>query len=145
MLGGQGTIRRTVVVRLLSAIFAPVLGGCAVLINGSHQRIDFESQPPGATVHVGGETVQTPGSLILPRGDTYQAVFERPGYQPATRTIDRKLSTALVANILTAGLGLIVDFTLGYWLGSPWEPEPARVDVSLQPLAPPPATRTAPP
>lgn len=120
--------------RLLLACAALPLAGCAVLINGSKQRVEFDSQPPGATVRVGDQITVTPGSLVLPRGDTYHAVFEKDGYATTSRTIGRTLSNALVANILTAGTGLIVDFTLGYWLGSPWEPEPARVDVTLAPL-----------
>ena len=98
--------------------------GCSTLVNGKHQALTIDSNPPGAAFSVEGITGVTPGTVTLERAKTNHTVMiKKTGYQTEQFQVGRKPSLWLAANIfLGYGLpiGLVVDFVTGaaYELGT---------------------------
>ena len=80
--------------RFLSAFTAAALisSGCASLIHGTHQRIPISTDPPGATISVGGDTLITPVDASLARNRDYQVVANKPGYEQTTTELHSSMS-----------------------------------------------------
>lgn len=90
-----------------------VLGvaGCATIVSGSRQKVTFNSEPPGATVLVGGiELGKTPVTTRVKRSKKLEVVFEKAGYRTQTAEIESGVNNWLFGNILVGGLfGLSTD------------------------------------
>jgi len=121
------TVRRALLLATISACAG--LTGCATITSGTTQRIDFASEPPGATATLSnGAVVETPGHLVLSRAKTYDVTIEKDGYIPARSHIGQRSNPAIFGNILIGGLiGIIVDSSTGaaYLL------TPEKVSVTL--------------
>ena len=103
-------MRITVVITLTSV----VLTGCATIINGRSQNVEFLSMPTGADLTVGGLKATTPAKLTLTRKESYDAIFRTEGYPDRTVRIASVPSWWLLGNLLFAGpIGLIVDLSTG--------------------------------
>ena len=77
-------MRRVVISSALVAL-ATSLGGCAPVINGTSQPVEFQSDPVGARVElVNGLSCQTPCQYSMQRGSDSRATFTREGYQPVS-------------------------------------------------------------
>lgn len=113
-------------VKNLTFVFlALVLSGCASIIHGTTQTIDFTSQPSGATITIDGKNYgKTPKSIPLRRkgrekGDksgknTYQVKIALDGYHPYEIKIKREVDGWFWGNILLGGIiGIIVDASNG--------------------------------
>lgn len=110
-------------------------GGCATMISGTHQIAKFESDPPGATVRMGGSVLgETPCQARIAKADISVIEFALEGYRP--RFVNPNLEGYLIVepayygNILpvltVVGLplsfvGMYVDYQNGamYKLKSP--------------------------
>jgi hypothetical protein len=97
---------------LLILVLCGALGGCATILRGTHEKMDFNTTPSGATVAVGGGTYQTPVVVDLKRRQLYPVVITKPGY----RTIHFDLKpewdgVSLVTNLIVPGgsAGMIYD------------------------------------
>lgn len=135
---------------------ATLSGGCATMFKGTRQSIHFESQPPGATVSVGGEVLgKTPCTVVVDKSRGRSVEFALDGFQPCTLSpaLERKQCVDghawLNAGWILTGpgvifgiVGAIVDTSNGSafrW----FDP----LEVTLLPLGatpPPPATPVAP-
>ena len=80
---------RRVLVGALALVLAGLLSGCAMMVNGSMQRVSFESNPAGAKVVVDGQTGITPTTLYLSRNRTYSVSMELEGYKTGVAHIER--------------------------------------------------------
>ncbi len=104
---------------IMTALFTMVpLTGCATITGGSTRKVKIESQPAGAEVTIvnkaSGETVfagQTPTVATLKpgagyfRGADYVVTFEKAGYNPVKKTIQRGINMWYVAgNFFFGGL-----------------------------------------
>ena len=91
--------------------------GCATTMNGSTQRVAVASDPPGARVFLGGESVGvTPTFVTLDRRDRYPALrFEKDCYQEELLEVPRRTSRWVVGNTLFAGVP-VNEYTVGPWL-----------------------------
>ena len=91
------------------------LTGCSTLVNGRHQALTINSNPPGAAYEVDGITGVTPGTAKVERGRRqHTVVLHKPGYQPAELSVGRTVNPWLAGNIFLGGVvGLIVDFSSG--------------------------------
>lgn len=111
---------------LLSALVIGFLfSGCASIVSGSYQTIDFRSQPSGASLTVDGvEYGITPAVVDLKRkgrlaGEssskkTYEVVIEMPGYYPYEIELRREVNGWFFGNVLFGGIiGLIIDAATG--------------------------------
>jgi hypothetical protein len=90
--------------------------GCATIVQGPHQRVAFETQPPGAIVRTHTQTCTTPCSLRLKRNRNLEAEIRKPGYEPETVYIRYELHPWILGNIAflpLAPLGGVVDVVTG--------------------------------
>lgn len=102
-----------------------LLFGCASIVHGPLQTVDFISQPKGAKLTIDGKDFGiTPRSVDLPRvgkfkGDrtqkmAYNVKIELEGYYPYEFRIKRELDGWFVGNIVLGGLvGIVVDAATG--------------------------------
>lgn len=111
---------------LISAlVFSLIFSGCASIIHGSSQSIDFNSQPSRAKITIDGkEYGTTPHTIELKRmgrlkGESkdkkeYKVKIELDGYFPYEFKIKREMDGWFLGNILFGGLiGIIVDSSNG--------------------------------
>lgn len=107
-----------------------LLTGCATIMHGSNQRVDFDSTPPGASVAVDGKVVgTTPTGAELDRGSEHDVVISLPGYRPFEMHLSRGVDGWFFANLLLGGvIGLVVDASNG----SMYKLDKDRVSVTLE-------------
>jgi hypothetical protein len=103
--------------------------GCATILQGSHQDVRVETEPPGATATGAGQTITTPGALNFRRDakDLY-VIVEKEGYVPCRVVLRRKENGAKWANLALAPVGAAIGAGFGS-LGSS-EDDPLLVQVS---------------
>lgn len=94
---------------------SPVLGGCATVLNGTSQPVEFQSDPAGATIRlVNGQTCVTPCEYSMRRGHDSMVTFTLEGYQPVEVYIQSRTGGSVVGNILAGGIiGGVVDASNG--------------------------------
>ena len=102
---------------LLFVAVGALLTGCATIISGTTQDIEFSSVPTGANVKLndGAQTV-TPGKLTLKRKENYTALFTKDGYPERQAEVkrDRMGNWWVLGNILFGGLiGIVIDIVSG--------------------------------
>ena len=91
------------------------LGGCATVLNGTSQPVEFASEPSGATVAlVTGLKCETPCQYSLKRGKDNAVTFTKDGYKSETVYIQSRTGGSVVGNVLAGGLiGGVVDGSNG--------------------------------
>src|SRR5687768_6454794 len=67
-------------------------GGCASIIRGKNQGMQFDTHPAGATVTVTAEgekekTATTPAKIDLRRSKEHRVLISKDGHQPVTFTL----------------------------------------------------------
>lgn len=134
-------MERLVSIGLLISMIATT--SCASLVNGTTQRVEIRTNPPGATALIlpEGEIVRTPAVVVLERKRAHTVLFERSGHCPDRAYVDRELSGWLYASAWPAFLaGVIPGLVAWYFVerdkgnGSAYELTPALVDVDLRAL-----------
>lgn len=111
-------------------VFAFSSSGYATIAHGTTTSIRISSEPPGATVMVGGQTTITPSSVILKNNQSYHVIFRKDEYEDAFYTIDRHISGWVWGNIIFGGLiGLAID----NMTGGAYKLVPQEVNVKLIP------------
>jgi hypothetical protein len=91
-----------------------LLGGCALILDGTSQEVSFDSDPPGAVVTVAGQTATTPATLNVPKGD-HEVVFELPGHEPSKVLLTTGASTFFYFDFIFSILFVGVDLVTGAW------------------------------
>lgn len=91
------------------------LSGCATVMNGTSQPVEFQSDPDGARVElINGLSCQTPCRYEMKRGNDSRATFTREGYQTVSVFIQSRTGGSAFGNILAGGIiGGVVDGTNG--------------------------------
>ena len=91
------------------------LGGCATVMNGTSQPVEFRSDPSGAQAElVTGLKCETPCQYSLKRGHDTVVTFTKDGYKPETVYIQSRTGGATVGNILAGGIiGGVIDGSNG--------------------------------
>ena len=137
--------------RCLISILALSSTGCATVLSGTKQKLIVNSNPPGATFEVDGQSGVTPGTVDVSRRKKEHTIsFHKPGYQSAQVRIGRKFGNPwIVGNSLIGGglaavstaawpiagatlpIGVGVDFATGAAFHFPED----NIRVNLQPLA----------
>ena len=104
--------------------------GCATIVQGTKQKIEVSSDPPGATVLVDGETAgTTPIKLKLSTPRNHILVFTKEGYKEEKVALSRALGSAACGNIFIWGpAGWAVDGLTG----SQYRLVPDKVHVELK-------------
>lgn len=90
-------------------------GGCATVLNGTSQDVDFRSDPDGAVVAIStGQTCTTPCTFSMKRGDDLRVDFNREGYKPEHVYVQSRLGGSTFGNIiLGGGFGAVIDGSNG--------------------------------
>lgn len=91
------------------------LGGCATVINGTSQPVEFRSEPNGAEIElIAGMKCTTPCQYSMKRGDDSRVTFTREGYEPVTVYIQSRTGGGVAGNLLAGGIiGGVVDVSNG--------------------------------
>ncbi|MEO1045468.1 MAG: hypothetical protein AAFX04_08530 [Pseudomonadota bacterium] len=97
------------------AMMAVGLGGCATVLNGTNQDVEFLSEPDGAVVElVTGQTCETPCEYELKRGHDTRVDFTKEGYKPEFVYVQSRLAGSTFGNIIAGGgIGAVVDGSNG--------------------------------
>ncbi len=100
---------------LLVGTMALGTGGCATVLNGTSQDVDFRSAPDGAVVAIStGQTCTTPCTFSMKRGKDLRVEFNRAGYKPEFVYVQSRLGGSTFGNIIAGGgIGAIVDGSNG--------------------------------
>jgi len=87
------------------------LGGCATVVHGVHQDVQFKSDPSSATIRLAqGGTCVTPCEIEMHRGRDSMVTYTLEGFEPVSIYIRSKLNGAIAGNLIAGGLiGGIVD------------------------------------
>jgi hypothetical protein len=111
-------IRRALPLALaLSPLF-----GCATILNGSHQTIHVETDPPGATVTVAGERHTTPFDVVLRRkSEALEVVIEKDGYVTKRIPLARRIAGHTWVNFLGIPVGGAAGAVVGAQSGSGYD------------------------
>ncbi len=105
-------LRRTLL--LLAGLPLLSLGGCATILNGSRQTIHVETDPPGATVTVGGERYTSPVDLVLKRSSKgLVVVIEKEGYVTRKIALERGASRNTWLNFIGLPAGAVAGAAIG--------------------------------
>ncbi|OYW45787.1 MAG: hypothetical protein B7Z33_08215 [Sphingomonadales bacterium 12-68-11] len=97
------------------AVASITLGGCATIINGSSQPVEFQSEPTGAEIElVTGLKCSTPCQHSMKRGRDSRVTFTKAGYQPVTVYIQSRTGVIVAGNAVVGGIpGVAVDVLSG--------------------------------
>ncbi len=108
--------------------------GCASIVSGTRQEINFSSSPSNASVAIKTtngmvlHNVTTPAVLALKRNQNYIISVNLPGYQETQAFINRDLNGWFLGNIIFGGLlGVVIDVADG----AMWRLTPDQVYVQL--------------
>jgi hypothetical protein len=103
-------MRKLLCVVALGAV-ATGLGGCATVMNGTSQPVEFQSEPTGAQAAlVTGLKCETPCSYSLKRGKDNAVTFSKEGYKSETVYIQSRTGGSALGNVLAGGIiGGVVD------------------------------------
>jgi hypothetical protein len=113
---------------LISVLF---LSNCATLIHGGGtQTISVSTEPPGATVKVGGQEVIAPAEVTLDRNRDYQVVATKAGYETGTTNIQSRFSWVTILDLI-----FILPWVIDLVSGSAYTLTPDTVSVVLAPNA----------
>lgn len=115
-------------VTLASAVF--VLSGCCAFLNGPVQTVTIQTVPPGATVRVDGEEMQSPARVSLQRNRRYLVAVEMPGFEPVEERIVFEPDDRITgANLLLLGIPELWES------GKPchYRLVPDKLDITLTP------------
>lgn len=114
------------------ALLAPSvgLGGCATVLHGTSQPVEFRSQPPEAEIELAtGLKCETPCKYSLKRGKDARVTFTKEGFNPATVYIQSRTGGGVFGNILAGGvIGGVVDASNG--AANHLYPDPVYVKLS---------------
>lgn len=89
----------------LSAAVALTLTGCASVITGTDQTMNFNSSPDGAVVSVAGQVVgKTPVSVQIDKGSNQIVSFQKDGYETFTTQLTTGLNPWFWGNFILGGL-----------------------------------------
>lgn len=94
-----------------------LLIGCATIFKGSHNAVDFSSEPPGAKVYVNGFLMgTTPVKLKLESKRTYTVEFKKEGYETRTSTLTNHVGAGwIILDVIGGLVPVIVDAATGAW------------------------------
>ncbi len=106
----------SVLIVLFSIIF---FNSCATIFKGSHEDVEFASEPSGAKVYINGEYIgKTPLEIPLLSEINYEIEFKKSGYETKKAYITSKVGAGWVILDVVGGLiPILIDAATGDWYG----------------------------
>ena len=117
------------------AVAILALSGCALIKNGTTQRVKFESVPPKAEVWVNGvkHPEPTPTTIELPRKETSYEI-KLAGYDKVANKLTTKTSSYFYWSFLGGVITTMLDWLTGSWQEFDIPPEDKdTIKVVLEP------------
>jgi hypothetical protein len=100
--------------------------GCATVVQGPLQKVQFDSKPAGATLFVNGSKVgKTPHMVVFSRFQKPRVRFELEGFEPYDLQMDNyAIWGAVEGNIMLGVAPIVIDAVTGslYELSTPNQP-----------------------
>ncbi|MGC2495348.1 hypothetical protein [Candidatus Binatus sp.] len=116
---------------LLCAIGSLGVCSCALIFQGTTEKINVASEPPGATVTLNdGETKVTPFSMTAPREKDLQFHFSKPGYQSADLADNSQVEPAF---LVVDFIPLVIPWAIDASAGAGYEHQQSDVIAHLDP------------
>jgi len=126
--------KKTLLLLLALAAIGLLAVGCASIIHGNKQVVEFQTTPTGAWIEVKDTfgmtqgSCETPCSIKLKRNREYKAIITKSGYAPVEMVIQKGTDGWIWGNIVFGGVpGLVIDFISG----AAYKLSPAEVQVTL--------------
>lgn len=119
-------------IRLSILVLAMVTSGCATILDGSSQPVNFNSSPNGARIYVNGmEVGTTPLNMLMKRSKTTMILAKKNGYEDQSLVLQTKVNAYFWGNILAGGfLGSTTDEVSGAMI----EYAPNMYYITLNPI-----------
>ncbi len=94
-----------------------LVAGCAAILKGTSNTVNFASKPSGAEVYVDGFLRgTTPLTLKLESKRSYQVEFIKEGYEPRTYYITNRVEGSwIILDVIFGLFPVIVDASTGAW------------------------------
>lgn len=116
-------------------VFLPLLmGGCALIVNGTTDSVFIDSQPPGALIRADGAPVaRTPAKIYISRGYPPRLTVEKEGFLTEEVAFPHHLDASWIFFdlFLTLGIGIPIDLASGAMLN--YFPDRATVHLRQAP------------
>lgn len=116
-------------------LWALALSGCASIVTGTYQDLAVTTEPPGAACQLEEmshpvATIQaTPAVVRVPRSEFPLEVFCAKDAEAGDRILDPELEPWALGNVVTGGIGYLVDS----WLRADYRyPEAAFVTFRVK-------------
>jgi PEGA domain len=119
-------------IRLSILVLAMVSSGCATILDGSSQPVNFNSSPNGVRIYVNGmEVGTTPLNMLMKRSKTTMILAKKNGYEDQSLVLQTKVNAYFWGNILAGGfLGSKTDEVFGAMI----EYSPTMYYITLNPI-----------
>jgi len=119
---------KKLVLLLLASV---VISGCATIMDGKKQSVSFNSIPSGADVYLNGKHLgTTPLNISIDKPtENGQLKFSKSGYKTLEMSVNKKMSSWLLGNILFGGT---FGTTTDYASGALYEYDPHSIQVTLE-------------
>jgi hypothetical protein len=126
-----GLSRKILLLTVFTGLYSST--GCATLIQGRHQELTINSNPPGATFEVAGISGTTPGTVSLERKEKHHTIsIRKPGYETAQVRVGRELNPWIAGNLLLS-YAFPIGFAVDFYTGSAYKFDTDNVQVNLAP------------
>lgn len=100
-----------------------IMSGCGAIMHGTQQDVSINA-PNNAQVKVGDKSAQGSTIMKLDRGNSYTVAMHKDGKEQVCGQVNKSMSAGvLIADILLAPIGIIVDAVTGAW----YDLEPTQI------------------
>lgn len=113
----------------VAGLLVVCLSSCSLGV-GKHQNVIINSNVPASLIVNGTPQGTTPQTVKAQRNKTLALVATAPGYQPATKSVDRQISSTGMLDIV-GGLFIGLPF-LGLLSAGAWELEESNIFLHLE-------------
>jgi hypothetical protein len=112
-----------------AAVAATYLCSCATMIHGGGQQtVAIATNPTGAKVEVGGQSLVSPAEITLSRDHSYQVVATKEGYEQSVTTISSRFSWVTLLDLI-----FIIPWVIDLVSGGGYYLEPDTLELTLSP------------
>jgi len=119
-------------IRLSILVLAMVSSGCATILDGSSQPVNFNSSPNGARIYVNGvEVGTTPLNMLVKRSKNTTILAKKNGYEDQQLLLQTKTNNTFWGNIILGGpIGSTTDYASDAMI----EYSPNMYHITLNPI-----------
>lgn len=93
-------IKKIVYIIALFVFTCTLFSSCATMLNGKHQKVTIQTDPPGAVVSNGKKSYITPATIQLERKTEHRFTVIKPGYVSQSVVFKKVPSGAVAGNII---------------------------------------------